>query len=89
MARWTFNKQVKDLFNWVGIRNYIVVRTSLTILSESPNLVCAHTGAHIRRSGLAFMFNRRLPPCRCLGYPHSLLHASVIRIWCALFISEQ
>jgi prenyl protein peptidase len=25
MARWTFNEQVKDTFDWVGIRNYIVV----------------------------------------------------------------
>jgi hypothetical protein len=38
MARWTFNKQVTDIFNWIFIRNYIVVRTSLTILSESSNL---------------------------------------------------
>jgi hypothetical protein len=89
MARWTFNKQVKVIFNWVGIRNYIVVRTSLTILSESSNLTCAHTGTHIGRSGLAFMFNQRLPPCGCLEYPHGLLHASVIRIWYAFFIPER
>ena len=84
MAHWTFNEQVKGRLNWIGIRNYIVVSASPPKPYELFNHACALTGAHIRRGGLAFMFNLYLPPCRCLKYLHSFLHTCVIRIRCAL-----
>ncbi|KAH9977809.1 hypothetical protein BGW80DRAFT_1284313 [Lactifluus volemus] len=39
MARWTFNKQVTDIFNWIFIRNYIVGPISEEVVWRSCLIV--------------------------------------------------
>jgi len=53
MARWTFNEQVKDKFNWVGIRNYIVGPISEEVVWRSC-LICTYRLAGASNTFIVF-----------------------------------
>jgi len=85
MAYWTFANN-GPLFSWVSIRNYVVVSASPLNAHKASNCEWECSGAHIRRTGLAFMPSLCLPPCWCLKHIPGILHASVIRMWCVPLI---
>jgi hypothetical protein len=85
MAHWMLTFK-RDLFNWVSIRNYVVVSASPLDIHKPFNCVWECPGTHNRRTGLAFMFSLFLPPRWCFERIPGILHTRIVWIWCVLLI---